>query len=217
MTAQHPIEAETLGWAKAHRLRLVARTRYQSIWSLGIVSRAEDLVLDGAEGPVSLLDIGAGNRGLDERLRKAHPELAYKSLDTDETHPHDYRDLAEVKEEFDRAVMFEVIEHLPHAEGIEMLRRVRSVLRKGGLLFVSTPNVYHPFQYFRDASHVTPYAYEELGAAVLAAGFQLERMYRIHSGTLLEKAAKRWLGGWLFRFLGIDFAPGIVAVARKRD
>ena len=217
MNPQHPTEAETLGWAETHRLRLEVQRRYKSIWSVGIVSRAEDLVLAGADGPVRLLDIGAGNRGQVERLREACPGLMYKSLDTDEAHPHDFRDFAEVKEEFDRAVMFEVIEHLPHQKGIEMLRRVRSVLRKGGVLFVSTPNVYHPFQYFRDASHVTPYAYEELGAAVLAAGFQLEAIHRIHSGTVLEKAAKRWVMGWLFRFLGIDFAPGIVAVARKSD
>ncbi|MEW6359409.1 MAG: methyltransferase domain-containing protein [Planctomycetota bacterium] len=215
MTAQHPIESETLGWAEAHRLRMEVWKRYPSIWSLGIVSRAENLVLEGAEGPIRLLDIGAGNRGLGERWREIHPGLTYKSLDTDETYPHDFRNLADVAEEFDRVVMFEVLEHLPRQEGIKMLRGVGAVLRKGGLLFVSTPNMVHPFQYFRDASHVTPYYYEELGAAILAAGFQLEAIYRVHSGTALEKAVKRCLAGWLFRFLGIDFAPGVVAVGRK--
>ena len=54
-----------------------------------------------------------------------------------------------------------------------------------------------------------------LGAAVLAAGFELTALYRVHPGTALEKLAKRYLAGWLFRFLGIDYATGIVAVGRK--
>lgn len=216
MASQPCSESGEPNWAAMHRSRMEVRSRYKSIWSIGVIGRAEDVVLSRASGPVSVLDIGAGNRALGARLRARCPGLSYKSLDTDGSCPHDFRDFSEVGEEFDVAVMFEVIEHLPHAEGIEMLRRARSVLRTGGRLVVSTPNVCHPFQYFRDASHVTPYSYEELGAAVLAAGFDLEAIHRVHPGTMAEKLAKRWAAGWLFHFLGVDYAPGIVAVARNR-
>ena len=217
MSAEEPTNSKHQGWAAVHRLRSEVRQRYPSVWALGVVGRAEDRVLDGLEGVVRVLDIGAGNRGLAERLTGQCPGLVYKSLDTDESYEHDYRDLSQVEEEFDCVVMFEILEHLPHAEGIDMLRAACAVVRAGGKLLASTPNVYHPFQYFRDASHVTPYSYEELGAAILAAGLELETMYRVHPATAAAKVAKRWLAGWLFRFLGIDYAPGLLAVARKAE
>lgn len=215
MDSQGRARPDNTGWAEAYSLRAQVRKRYASIWAIPLVDRAEDLVLGGAEGAVRVLDVGAGDRQLAERLRKGCPGLVYRSVDPDDSHPHDFRSLSEVREEFDRVVLFEVIEHLPRPEGAEMLRQARSALCSGGWLLVSTPNVHHPSQYFRDVSHVTPYSYEELGAAILRAGLQLDAIYRVHPGPVIEKLAKRWLCGWLFRFLGVDYAPGIVAVAHR--
>ena len=116
-----------------------------------------------------------------------------------------------------REIRDELLEHLPHGEGLKILRCARKALGKGGMLVVSTPNTFHPTEYFRDASHVTPYCYDELGAALLHSGFVVRELYRTYYAPFWERTIRRFVGGPLFRLLGMDYAEKVVAVAVKKE
>lgn len=75
--------------------------------------------------------------------------------------------------------MFEVVEHMEIDEVKRVFSKVRKALSSGGLFFVSTPNVYHPVRFWRDSSHITPFAYDELVGLLISADFSDFRVYRI--------------------------------------
>ena len=112
---------------------------------------------------------------------------------------------------------FEVIEHVSLEDGLELLDALRRRLRPGGRLVLTTPNVFVSGQFHRDATHRTAFAYDELGGALLAAGFAPEGLdlYRVYNDGLLGKLAHRVLFYPWHRALGVDFAPSIAAVASR--
>ena len=163
----------------------------------------------------SVLEVGAFNRDLADRIKKHCPQVRYKSMDIDPTYPHDYASFEEIKETFDLVLLFEVIEHLTPDDGREMVAKIHGVLRQGGRVIVTTPNVYTPGQYWKDITHLTPYHYEELGGAFLRQGFELVEINRLHSEPFLRFFLKAYFFLPLFRFLGVDFTKSILLVARK--
>jgi hypothetical protein len=56
-----------------------------------------------------------------------------------------------------------------------------------------------------------------LAALVEGAGLHVERIARIYHDPLHRKLLRRYLFGWLFRLIGIDFARQIALVARRPD
>ena len=80
---------------------------------------------------------------------------------------------------------------------------------------VSTPNIFHPPAFLRDATHITPWCYDELGGIAKLAGFKVSMIYRLYHDALLKKFIRRYLGYPIFRMLGIDFAKQILLVAEK--
>jgi SAM-dependent methyltransferase len=110
-------------------------------------------------------------------------------------------------EHFDLVVAGEIIEHMTH-DPMHLLLESRRVLREGGALLVTTPNVGsitsaaktlegrdNPqifFLYGRpkadesaEIGHVREYTAHELGEAVKAAGFEVERLFT----TFIEEFA----------------------------
>ena len=206
-------------WDGLYRRRKEVRARYRRLWSLPVVRRVTDL----AEGVVRdcphaprVLDVGANDRRLADRLRAVRQDVTYESADPDPTHSHEYADVSEAPlESYDLVTFFEVIEHLPLADGIGVLRSIRERLRPGGVLVLTTPNVFVPGQFHRDATHITAFAYDELGGALLEAGFGLEELelVRLYNDGLLGKLLHRVLLYPLHRSLGVDYAESVAAVA----
>jgi hypothetical protein len=85
----------------------------------------------------------------------------------------------------------------------------------GGRLVLSTPNTYYPPAYLRDVTHRTPLCYDELAGLVGAAGLEVERIARVYHDPVHRAFLRRYLFGWLFEMIGIDFARQIILVARK--
>ena len=163
----------------------------------------------------TVLEIGASNRGIEKRLRTFHPQLRYKSMDIDTSHPQDYYSLEEIRESFDVILLFEVIEHLDMEDGGAMAAAIYRMLNPGGRVILSTPNTYTPGQFWSGLDHRTAYHYAELGGLFLSQGFTIVDMRRVHNDPLVQYVLKGYLLSPLFRFLKLDYAKSILLVARK--
>lgn len=202
-------------WSKIINYRDQIHKRYPTIWNLKLIKRPSWLLKRLLRSGIRILDVGAGDRRMEKRVKDVYPDILYKSMDIDRRVPHDYYSLAEIDEQFDLITLFEVIEHLELEEGVEMLGRLRELLVDGGRLIISTPNVYNPSRFWHDATHKTAYSYEELGGVVLSQGFEVLGIYRTFHASALKYLLRRILFYPLHRILNVDFAKSIVVLAQK--
>lgn len=165
---------------------------------------------------MTVLDVGAGMRNVEGEIVRLGLGCAYKSMDVDRGNRHDYYDLEAIEEQFDAIMMFEVIEHMPLQEGLDMLKRLYTLTKEKGLIVLSTPNIWNPGRYMRDATHRTFYGYDELCGLLNIAGFEVKDVYRSYNDAFHRYLFKVYVFGWLFRFLGIDYAYSIFVVGEKR-
>lgn len=161
--------------------------------------------------------MGAGSRGLQRRISDWWPRSSYKSYDIDTNTKQDYYKLEDIEGQYEMICMFEVVEHVRPEVAKEMLDKCFEVLAPGGLLFITTPNIYYPPNYLRDATHITPWCYDELGALALMTGFELQKMYRLYSDSFFGKLTHRILFYPIHRAMGIDFAKQIIMVSKKPE
>jgi len=189
--------------------------RFPELWDLKIVRKRLPFVLKYLKDGEGVLEIGAYDRSLENRLRQFRPKILYKSLDIDPTFRHDYTALEQVDERFDLVLLFELIEHLDRESGREMAGRIFDILNPGGRVILTTPNIYTPGQYWKDVSHRTPYHYEELGGLFLSQRFESIELFRLFNDRFLGYVVKVYLFSPLFRFLRIDFTKSILPLARR--
>ncbi len=204
-----------MDWSEQVLWRERIHRRYPEIWNLKIVRKRLPFILKYLREGESILEIGAFDRVLGERIRSQSPLVRYKSMDIDSTYPHDYTSLEEIRETFDVILLFEVIEHLGLEQGRAMVARIFQILNGGGRVILSTPNVYTPGQYWKDVSHLTPYHYDELGGLLLSQGFEVVEICRYFHDAFLPFFLKAYLSRPLFRLLGVDFSKSIFLVAKK--
>jgi len=151
---------ESLSWSSIFRNRADIHKIYPDIWDLKIIRKRLPFMLKYIKDGNKILDIGASSRDLEMRIKKHRPQIVYKSMDIDREGVHDYYSLDEVKETFDVVFLFEVIEHLDLGEGVNMFKKIYSILNKGGYLILSTPNTFNPWRFWRDATHRVAYCYD---------------------------------------------------------
>jgi len=214
MTAATPTNAAA-DWSQLYQYRRAVQRRYKSIWRVPVKKRPQQLVIERLASIDSVLELGAGDGKLGDQLRRHKSTLDYKSFDIDRSHQHDFYQLDEIEGSYDATCMFEVIEHVTPATAYTLLSKAYEHLAPGGLMFVTTPNTYNPPEYLRDCTHITPWCYDELGAVIQLAGFELDSVYRLYQAPLLTKLWQAWLARPLFKTLGIDYAKQIIAVGRK--
>jgi SAM-dependent methyltransferase len=189
---------------------------YHDVWDIEILRKRFPLMLKMIRDGEKVLDIGASNRNLQDRLRRHLPKLIYKSMDIDREQFHDFYSLDEIQESFDVVFLFEVIEHLEMEEGVQLLKKIYNLLNGGGRLILTTPNVFNPSRFWRDATHKVAYCYDELGGLLLSQGFQIKMMYRTYSDAFHRYLFRLYIMAPLHRYLGVDFAKSILVVAEKR-
>src|SRR4030043_1462630 len=129
---------EGISWSHLFEFRDQIHRTYPEIWDLKILMKRFPLMVKTIQDGEKILDIGASNRNLEERLRRHFPKLIYKSMDIDREQFHDYYSLEEIEESFDVVFLFEVIEHLELEEGIRLLKKVYDLLNAGGRLILTT-------------------------------------------------------------------------------
>lgn len=202
-------------WSRQYELRRAAAARFGKVFALPLVKRVRDVLLACVPDGARVLEIGAGDRRMGELLLRAREGVVYESLDIDPELPHDYRSLDQVPHRFDCIFAFEVIEHLAIDEIPGWLARLGELLEPDGRLVLSTPNTYYPPAYLRDTTHRTPLCHDELAGLVESAGLNVTRLVRIYHDPFHRMILRRYLFGWLFRMIGIDFARQIALVAVK--
>ena len=205
-----------LSWSNIFRNRADIHKIYPDIWDLKIVRKRLPFILKYIKDGDKILDIGASSRDLEMRIKKHCPQIVYKSIDVDREGVHDYYSLDEVEEIFDVAFLFEVIEHLDLEEGVNMFKKIHSILKEGGHLILSTPNTFNPGRFWRDATHRVAYCYDELGGLLLSQSFKIDGMYRTYNDAFHRYLLRVYVMSWLHRYLGIDFAKSILIVAEKK-
>ena len=208
---------DKVSWSKLFKYRDQIHYRYPEIWDLKILRKRFPLMVKTIRDGEKVLDIGASNRNLQERLQRHFPKLVYKSMDIDREQFHDFYSLEEVQEPFDVVFLFEVIEHLGLEEGVQLIKKIYDLLSQGGRLIMTTPNVFNPSRFWRDATHKVAYCYDELGGLLLAHGFQIKGMYRTYSDAFHRYLFRIYVMASLHRYLGIDFAKSILVIAEKKS
>jgi SAM-dependent methyltransferase len=202
-------------WSQLYKNRQAVADRYRSIWQVPLKKRYSNVLFDLSTKPQAVLEFGAGARKLEDKVKKRWPGCEYASFDIDESRFHDFYKLEAVSGEYDIVCMFEVIEHVRPELAVEMLSKSFEVLNSGGLLVVTTPNIFYPPAFLRDATHITPWCYDELGGVTALAGFEVQDIYRLYKESILKTLVRRYLCYPVFRLLGIDFAKQIIVVAKK--
>lgn len=210
------IDINTIGWSTFYKYRLQIRKSYKNIYKLKLKRRLFTIIAEHLKGNERVLDVGASNGNLGGRVKKEFNLVAYKTMDIDKNNKHDYYSLNEINEPFDLILMTEVIEHIEFVEGLKLLRQLKFLLKQGGKIIITTPNIHHPHRYYWDPDHKVPYRYDALGGVLLYAGFRIEGMYRIYSEPIL-KYMGRVLMLPLFKLLDIDFARSIAVVATNQQ
>ncbi len=207
--------SQEVQWGPLFRNRDEIHKRYPRIWDLKILRKRFPMMLKYVRDGDKLLDIGASHRHLESRIKACYPGVIYKSLDVDRSQPHDFYSLDEVDETFDVVFLFEVIEHLELEDGIDMLAKIAAILKEGGKLILTTPNVFNPSRFWRDATHKVAYCYDELGGILLGRGFRIVSMYRTYNDAFHRFIFRVHIMAPVHRYLGIDFAKSILIVAEK--
>jgi len=205
-----------ISWSKLFEYRDQIHQMYRNIWDIKILRKRFPLMVKTIRDGEKVLDIGASNRNLQDRLRRHFPKLIYKSMDIDREQFHDFYSLEEIQEFFDVVFLFEVIEHLNIEEGVQLLKKIYNLLNGGGRLILTTPNVFNPSRFWRDATHKVAYCYDELGGLLLSQGFQIKIMYRTYSDAFHRYLFRLYIMAPLHRYLGIDFAKSILVIAEKK-
>lgn len=206
---------EDFSWSSFFSFRKEILKVYPSVFGLKIKKKLLDIVVEELKGGEKILDVGASNKSLGERVAAKVAPITYKTMDVDRAQSHDYYSLDEVAGSFDVIILSEVIEHLGFNEGLAMLRRLYELLNSGGKIIVSTPNLYHPNRFW-DSDHKTPYRYDEIGGALLSIGFRVDMIYRVYNDQFLKRWFRISVMSHLHKYLDIDFAKSIVVVATKK-
>jgi 2-polyprenyl-3-methyl-5-hydroxy-6-metoxy-1,4-benzoquinol methylase len=204
-------------WSEQYNFRRAVAARFGRVFELPLARRVRDVLLDVVRDDHAVLEVGAGDRRMSALLAQHRRGVDYRSMDIDPRGDHDYGTLEEVDRAFNCIFSFEVAEHIAFDELPSWFDKLAALLKPGGHLALSTPNTFYPPAYLRDASHCTPLCYDELGGMLEARGLRVTRIVRIYNDPVWRRIARRWLFGWLFRLIGIDFARQIVVVAQKPE
>ncbi|MCB1614665.1 MAG: methyltransferase domain-containing protein [Pseudomonadales bacterium] len=205
----------SIDWSELFKHRQSISKRYPTIWTLPIRPRYSNVLLSTNISPVTMLEVGAGDRSLKEKINKRWNNCKYFSFDIDKNRDHDFYSLESVQGEYDLVCMFEMIEHITPDIALEVLQKCFSVMKPGASLMITTPNTFYPPAYLRDATHITPWCYDELGGIVRLAGFEINQIFRLYKESILKQLFRRYIGYPLFRLVQIDYAKQIMLVASK--
>jgi len=187
---------------------------------IGRLCEIERVYFDAIRDSASLLDVGAGDLRVMRKFQAAGYRGEYHTQDIGDGGPYTYGDLAEVRRPYGAILCLDVLEHLPLADGVALLKRMISLLAPGGVLVIQTPNAaYLPDPRSWDMTHVHTYALHDLWAFFRVEGLDVAG-YRVVLGPEREgfmagarSSIQRWVKQ---KLLACDFANNVAVIAKKR-
>lgn len=182
------------------------------------------LQLAGHRPGDNVLDLACGAGAMSARLRDAGYHVTATDLAADQFELHDdvkfvQADLNQefsnaFTEKFDAVIACEIIEHVENPR--HFFRQIARLLRRGGSLVLSTPNVDSPFskavficaghhlwyadKHYKAHGHITPMSEIDLRRAAIEAGLVVEQV-RSAGGVADSR------GWWKMRLLAALLAP----------
>ncbi len=205
-----------LDWSELYSARNIIKKRFPSIWSIPLIKKELALLAKHLHPDIHILEIGAGDRRTEKKLKELCPSASYKSFDIDASTFQDFYELDQIQGRYDLIFGFELIEHMSPPQGLHMVKSLQRHLTDTGVLILGTPNLYHPHRYFGDLTHVTPYKYEELGALLTLGGYEVQAIYRKFNDAFVQRFIRVHLLSFIHRWLDIDFAHTVMIVARPQ-
>ena len=175
-----------------------------------------NLINEPKEKEMKFLDVGCGCGATMARIKSVYPNAITYGIEIvpkvaeiagymGEVTCEDVEKLefAWGEESFDYVIMGDVLEHLRTPEIV--LKRIYKLLKPGGYIIVSMPNVKHysvmlplivhdKFSYgdagILDRTHLKMYTGTEISKLIKNSGYQIEEMYRVKMGEPSEKEEK---------------------------
>lgn len=94
--------------------------------------------------------------------------------------------LLAMEEKFDQILFLEVIEHIDNDE--EVMRNIARLLKPGGIVHISTPDV--------RGGHITGFLDRHATGGHVRIGYSMQRLEQVVRGAGLDVVQQRKLGGW---------------------
>jgi len=178
------------------------QSRYKDLpefTSEGLHARAFELFRRHVPAGARVLDLGSGSGAWAQRLHDASYAVAACDAEPPEGQfPFSYLrvdldgDFGEkfARSEFDAVSVIEVIEHLENPR--HLFRQIGSLLRKGGVILLTTPNasgLYSRLRFFftGEMSMFTDEAYAASGHITPLTAWQLEKIFAENGVQVLER------------------------------
>lgn len=198
--------------------------KHDLIGRVGPLSRfVKELVLGINDAKqVRVLDVGAFDRALGRSLAQEGLGAVYHSVDIDPSHPHEFRDIREVTENYDLVVISNAIEQMSLEAGHEVLHRGFELLSPGGKLYVDTPNPINPIRFFQVIVNRQFWPPADLFAMLRHVGFRkvgIEMYGLVYRPQLTLKGVPRAclerFRELTWRAIGLETRIGLLAIAKK--
>ncbi len=175
-----------------------------------------NLINESQEKEMKFLDVGCGCGATMARIRSVYPKAMTHGIEIVPKVAEIAGYMGEVtcgdveklefpweEESFDYVIMGDVLEHLRAPEIV--LKKIYKLLKPGGYIIVSMPNVKHysvmlplivhdVFSYgdagILDRTHLKMYTGTEISKLISNSGYRIEEMYRVKMGEPSEKEEK---------------------------
>jgi len=188
-----------------------------SFWEIPIIRKSSMEIASeiiNKKRNISVLDIGANNRVFKKYLNK---NIYYNSFDIDNNNFHDFYKLKDINKKYDVIVMFACIEHISKDDFINnYLVKIYEILKKDGILIISTNNIFHNLGIRTDITHVQAYHPRDLNSILINHGFLSGKCYRVTKINLFFKIVYNFISKYLLRPYYIDFIPEVLLINKKR-
>lgn len=182
----------------------------------GVLNPAERAIFNHVAGCNRVLDVGAGDLRVRNRLRRAGFSGVYETLDASTDIFHDFESLDEVPSgSYDGVMALEVIEHITLDDFHGFIDGILRVLRPGGKVVISTPNArFYETIWAGALDHRHPYLLGDLAAYLRLRGVEADQLYRVEWRSPSDGLKTRLRRHLIYLFaktvLPIDTARGVL-------
>ena len=166
-------------------------------------------------GVADFVGVDGDRRVLDEMPPDLSAHVAIADFD-------DFFGSLPAERRFDRAVLFDVLEHFATDDAVALLRKIAGTLKPRGRLVIRVPNMASPFglgMYFNDVTHRSAFSPGSIRQVARAAGLETVAVLPQAYSTAFKEVRERVLTSTMSWFLAAPpaiWSPNMIAVLQPR-